>query len=140
MSPDIILGNTVVIPFIYLAHLNQQPTTNSEILNFHQFSNEPDLFLTKKINKQELWTTIHYIPEILCIGSVNSEFVVGSGEQDIMIITITTKAFSGLNLKVSNNFTLGLFNWVTSKKQDMAVITCLDVSRIPKQLGLISDM
>ena len=58
----------------------------------------------------------------------------------ILIITLTTKAFSGSNFKVSINFTLGSFNWVTSKKQDMAVITNLVVSRIPKQLGLISDM
>ena len=58
----------------------------------------------------------------------------------ILIITITTKAFSGSNFKVSTNFTLGSFNRVTSKKQDMAVITNLVVSKIPKQLGLISDM
>ena len=54
-----------------------------------------------------------------------------------MTVTVTTKASFGSNF---NEFTSGLFDWVTSKKQDIAVMTCLDVSRIPKQLGYVSDM
>jgi hypothetical protein len=50
---------------------------------------------------------------------------------------LSQKAFFGSNF---NEFTLGLFDWETSKKQDIVVITCLDVSRIPKQLGYVSDM
>ena len=54
-----------------------------------------------------------------------------------MTITLTTKAPFGSNF---NELTSGLFDWETSKKQDIAVMTCLHVSRIPKQLGYVSDM